>query len=61
MRTPYTSGVRLRLFSSNLVGFVLGLLFGSFLNVCIARLPEHESVVTAAVAVHGLRASGAVV
>ena len=28
-----------------LVGFVVRLLFGSFLNVCISRLPEHESVV----------------
>ena len=28
-----------------LVGFLVGLLFGSFLNVCISRLPEHESVV----------------
>lgn len=27
-------------------GFVLGLLFGSFLNVCISRLPWHESIVT---------------
>jgi leader peptidase (prepilin peptidase) / N-methyltransferase len=27
------------------VGFVLGLLFGSFLNVCISRLPRAESVV----------------
>jgi leader peptidase (prepilin peptidase)/N-methyltransferase len=27
------------------IGFVLGLLFGSFLNVCIARLPQHESIV----------------
>lgn len=33
----------LHLFES--VGFVLGLVFGSFLNVCIARLPEHESIV----------------
>ena len=29
-----------------LLGFVLGLLFGSFLNVCISRLPAHESIVT---------------
>jgi leader peptidase (prepilin peptidase)/N-methyltransferase len=28
------------------VGFGVGLLFGSFLNVCISRLPGHESVVT---------------
>lgn len=28
-----------------LLGFLLGLLFGSFLNVCIARLPAHESIV----------------
>ncbi|MGA1982928.1 MAG: prepilin peptidase [Acidobacteriaceae bacterium] len=28
-----------------LLGFLLGLLFGSFLNVCISRLPEHESIV----------------
>jgi leader peptidase (prepilin peptidase) / N-methyltransferase len=27
------------------VSFVLGLLFGSFLNVCISRLPQHESIV----------------
>lgn len=25
--------------------FVIGLLFGSFLNVCISRLPRHESIV----------------
>jgi leader peptidase (prepilin peptidase)/N-methyltransferase len=25
--------------------FLLGLLFGSFLNVCISRLPKHESIV----------------
>jgi leader peptidase (prepilin peptidase)/N-methyltransferase len=29
-----------------LIGFGVGLLFGSFLNVCISRLPGHESVVT---------------
>jgi leader peptidase (prepilin peptidase)/N-methyltransferase len=26
-------------------GFLLGLLFGSFLNVCISRLPAHRSVI----------------
>lgn len=25
--------------------FIIGLLFGSFLNVCITRLPQHESIV----------------
>ena len=25
-------------------GFLLGLIFGSFLNVCISRLPQHESI-----------------
>jgi len=29
-----------------LFGFFLGLLFGSFLNVCISRLPAHRSVIT---------------
>jgi leader peptidase (prepilin peptidase)/N-methyltransferase len=33
-------------FFFELVGFLLGLLFGSFLNVCISRLPEHESIVS---------------
>jgi leader peptidase (prepilin peptidase)/N-methyltransferase len=28
-----------------LSGFLLGLLFGSFLNVCISRLPKHESII----------------
>lgn len=27
------------------IGFVLGLIFGSFLNVCIARLPQSKSIV----------------
>ncbi len=27
-----------------LAAFILGLLFGSFLNVCISRLPEHRSI-----------------
>lgn len=26
------------------IGFILGLLFGSFLNVCIARLPQSQSI-----------------
>jgi leader peptidase (prepilin peptidase)/N-methyltransferase len=29
-----------------LAATILGLVFGSFLNVCIARLPDHESIVT---------------
>lgn len=29
-----------------LIVVILGLLFGSFLNVCISRLPAHESIVT---------------
>lgn len=29
-----------------IIGFALGLLFGSFLNVCISRLPKHESIAT---------------
>src|ERR1700733_367234 len=28
-----------------LPAFLIGLLFGSFLNVCISRLPLHESIV----------------
>jgi leader peptidase (prepilin peptidase)/N-methyltransferase len=41
---PYTQGVGTSGFFE-LVAFVVGLLFGSFLNVCISRLPRHESVV----------------
>jgi len=29
-----------------LAAFLIGLLFGSFLNVCISRLPKHQSIVT---------------
>ncbi|HEX7159530.1 MAG TPA: prepilin peptidase [Edaphobacter sp.] len=28
-----------------IAGFLIGLLFGSFLNVCISRLPGHQSIV----------------
>jgi leader peptidase (prepilin peptidase) / N-methyltransferase len=41
---PYTSNVPL-LYIYEAIAFVLGLLFGSFLNVCIARLPQHQSIV----------------
>jgi leader peptidase (prepilin peptidase)/N-methyltransferase len=33
------------LFLYEIIGFVLGLILGSFLNVCISRLPRHESIV----------------
>jgi leader peptidase (prepilin peptidase)/N-methyltransferase len=45
MGHPYTSGVTADIWFE-VVGFGLGLLLGSFLNVCISRLPEHESIVT---------------
>jgi leader peptidase (prepilin peptidase)/N-methyltransferase len=41
---PYTQGVgTYGIFE--LAAFLLGLLFGSFLNVCISRLPQHKSIV----------------
>jgi leader peptidase (prepilin peptidase)/N-methyltransferase len=43
--SPYTSTVASP-FLFELLGFILGLHFGSFLNVCVVRLPAHESVVT---------------
>ena len=43
-RSTYTSDVTASsLFE--LCGFLLGLLFGSFLNVCISRLPAHKSII----------------
>lgn len=33
-------------FSIELSAFLVGILFGSFLNVCIARLPRHRSIIT---------------
>lgn len=42
--SPYTFPVPLTAFLE-LIAFVLGLVFGSFLNVCISRLPRGESVV----------------
>jgi leader peptidase (prepilin peptidase)/N-methyltransferase len=41
---PYTEGMHLPL-AFELPAFLIGLLFGSFLNVCISRLPLHESIV----------------
>jgi len=40
----YTASVTQATFFE-LIGFVLGLLFGSFLNVCISRMPAHKSIV----------------
>ena len=40
---PYTSKVSLGF--AEIVGLVVGLLLGSFLNVCIVRIPQGESIV----------------
>ena len=40
---------------------LLGLAFGSFLNVCLSRWPEGESVVSAAIALPELRADAGLV
>ena len=34
----------LNLLTFEVAAFLLGLMFGSFLNVCISRLPEHQSI-----------------
>jgi leader peptidase (prepilin peptidase)/N-methyltransferase len=39
----YTQGMP-SLFAFEILAFLLGLLFGSFLNVCISRLPAHQSI-----------------
>ena len=44
MAEPYTSTVT-PLYVYEAIGFILGLALGSFLNVCISRLPNHESIV----------------
>ena len=44
----------IRIFGTILAG-LLGLAFGSFLNVCLSRWPEGESVVQAALALPELR------
>jgi leader peptidase (prepilin peptidase) / N-methyltransferase len=41
---PYTSIVT-PLFLFEVIGFILGLAFGSFLNVCISRIPKGESII----------------
>src|SRR5579862_6366514 len=42
---PYTHRVE-QLGIIQFVAFLIGLLFGSFLNVCISRVPQGESVVS---------------
>jgi leader peptidase (prepilin peptidase)/N-methyltransferase len=39
----YTQGMP-SLFAFEILALLLGLLFGSFLNVCISRLPAHQSI-----------------
>jgi leader peptidase (prepilin peptidase) / N-methyltransferase len=41
---PYTSIVT-PLFLFEVIGFILGLAFGSFLNVCISRIPKGASII----------------
>lgn len=42
--SPYTFPVTSRI-AYEAAGFILGLIFGSFLNVCISRLPRRKSIV----------------
>src|SRR5579875_2294393 len=44
MQATYTEAVTYGSWVFEGAGFLLGLLFGSFLNVCISRLPEHRSI-----------------
>jgi len=41
---PYTFYVNARI-AYDAVGLIAGLIIGSFLNVCISRLPKHESII----------------
>ena len=41
--------------------FAFGIVIGSFLNVCIYRIPQHETVVTERVPLHEMRVSARVV
>lgn len=45
LRPATYTGIMPSLLALEIPAFLLGLLFGSFLNVCIGRLPYHETVV----------------
>ena len=44
LQATYTDSVASAHWLFDLAAFLLGLLLGSFLNVCISRLPEHRSI-----------------
>jgi leader peptidase (prepilin peptidase) / N-methyltransferase len=46
MQATYTGNMGMSLIAFELPALLLGLLFGSFLNVCISRLPDHRSIST---------------